>query len=204
MHTLMSLPYSLEALQPYIGADTLQIHHGKHHQAYVNKLNEILAGYPDLLEMSIEDLLKNLDSVPENIKTAVINNAGQVYNHNLYWESMRPNAGGEPIGKLAEEMNATFGSFENFKEEFSNLGVTQFGSGWAWLSVDVSGKLVIEKTGNADSPIMHGKTPILTMDVWEHAYYLNYQNRRPDYISAFWNVVNWVEVSRKYGVAVNG
>lgn len=204
MHTLMSLPYSLEALQPYIGADTLQIHHGKHHQAYVNKLNEILAGYPDLLEMSIEDILKNLDSVPESIKIAVINNAGQVYNHNLYWESMGPNAGGEPTGKLLEEINTTFGSFEKFKEEFSNLGVTQFGSGWTWLSVDASSKLVIEKTGNADSPIMHGKTPILTMDVWEHAYYLNYQNRRPDYISAFWNVVNWTEVSRKYEEVMNG
>ena len=200
----MSLPYSLEALQPYIGADTLQIHHGKHHQAYVNKLNEILAGYPDLLEMSIEDILKNLDSVPESIKIAVINNAGQVYNHNLYWESMGPNAGGEPTGKLLEEINTTFGSFEKFKEEFSNLGVTQFGSGWTWLSVDASSKLVIEKTGNADSPIMHGKTPILTMDVWEHAYYLNYQNRRPDYISAFWNVVNWTEVSRKYEEVMNG
>lgn len=204
MHTLISLPYSLEALQPYIGADTLQIHHGKHHQTYVNKLNEILADHADLLEMSIEDLLKNLDSVPESIKTAVINNAGQVYNHNLYWESMGPNAGGEPNGKLLEEINTTFGSFEKFKEEFSNLGTTQFGSGWVWLSVDAGSKLVIEKTGNADSPIMHGKTPILTMDVWEHAYYLNYQNRRPDYISAFWNVVNWTEVSRKYEEVVNG
>lgn len=198
----MPLPYDYTALEPYIGADTLKFHHDKHHQTYVTKLNEILTEYDDLLALNIEDLLKSVDVLPEKIKSAVINNGGQVYNHNVYWESMGPNAGGEPTGELAEKINSTFGSFENFKQEFNNLGATQFGSGWAWLSVDKDGNLVAEKTANADSPIMHGKTPILTMDVWEHAYYLNYQNRRPDYMNAFWNVINWDMVSKKYNEAI--
>ena len=202
MYTLNPLPYAYDALEPYIGADTLTIHHDKHHQTYVTKLNEALAGHDDLLNMSIEELLKSLDSIPENLKTAVINNGGQVYNHNLYWESMAPNAGGMPTGDLAEKINQTFGSFDSFKEQFTTLGATQFGSGWAWLSVDSDGNLSIEKTSNADSPIMHGKDPILTMDVWEHAYYLNYQNRRPDYINAFWSIVNWAEIERKYAIFV--
>jgi superoxide dismutase, Fe-Mn family len=202
MFVLNPLPYSYDSLQPHIGADTLQIHHGKHHQAYVNKLNEILAEHTELLELPIDVLLKHIHSVPENIKQAVINNAGQVYNHNLYWESMGPNAGGQPTGQLAQKIDSVFGSFQNFKEQFNNLGVTQFGSGWVWLCVDDSGNLSIEKTANADSPLMHGKNPIMTMDVWEHAYYLNYQNRRPDYINAFWNVVNWVEIERKYTEAL--
>ncbi len=202
MYTLKPLPYAYDALEPYIGADTLTIHHDKHHQTYVTKLNEVLAGHDDLLNLSIEELLKGINSVPENLKTGVINNGGQVYNHNLYWESMAPNAGGMPTGELAEKINQTFGSFDTFKEQFTTLGTTQFGSGWAWLSVDTDGNLSIEKTSNADSPIMHGKDPILTMDVWEHAYYLNYQNRRPEYISAFWSVVNWAEIERKYELFV--
>jgi superoxide dismutase, Fe-Mn family len=202
MFVLPPLPYSYNALEPYIDEQTLIIHHDKHHQTYVNKLNEILTPYPELLEMPLESLLKNLSQVPEAILTAVTNNAGQVYNHNLYWESMGSDAGGEPTGGLAEKIKSQFSSFEVFKKEFSNLGVTQFGSGWVWLSLDSNGELSLDKTSNADSPLMHEKTPILTMDVWEHAYYLNYQNRRPEYIEAFWNVVNWTEIERKYQALV--
>jgi superoxide dismutase, Fe-Mn family len=202
MFVLPPLPYAYNALEPYIDEQTLIIHHDKHHQTYVNKLNEILTPYPELLEMPLESLLRNLDQVPESIRTAVINNAGQVYNHNLYWESMSSDAGGEPAGELAKMIQSKFGSFADFKKEFSALGVTQFGSGWVWLSLDSNGELCLDKTSNADSPLMHGKTPILTMDVWEHAYYLKYQNRRPDYIEAFWNVVNWTEIERKYQALV--
>jgi superoxide dismutase, Fe-Mn family len=202
MFVLPPLPYAYNALEPYIDEQTLIIHHDKHHQTYVNKLNEILTPYPELLEMPLESLLKNLDQVPESIRTAVTNNAGQVYNHNLYWESMGSDAGGEPTGELATKIQSKFGNFADFKKEFSALGVAQFGSGWVWLSLDANGEICLDKTSNADSPLMHGKTPVLTMDVWEHAYYLNYQNRRPDYIEAFWNIVNWTEIERKYQALV--
>jgi superoxide dismutase, Fe-Mn family len=198
MFTLSPLPYAYDALEPYISKETLTFHHDKHHQAYVNKLNEILQPYPELAQMELVALLQNLDQVPESVRQAVINNAGQVYNHDLYWQSMGPNAGGEPVGELAEKISQTFGGFENFKTEFSNAGVTQFGSGWAWLCVDDNSELHIEKTSNADSPIMHGHTPILTMDVWEHAYYLDYQNLRPKYIEEFFKVIDWQAAEERY------
>jgi Fe-Mn family superoxide dismutase len=201
MHTLMKLPYQYSDLEPFIDAKTVEIHYSKHHQTYVNKLNEALAG-TDYAQRDLADLLKNVESLPENLKTPVINNGGQVYNHNLYWESMSPNSKAQPEGILAEKINQKWGSFDNFKSEFSNLGATQFGSGWVWLSVDQNKELVLEKTSNADSPIMHAKTPIMTMDVWEHAYYLKYQNLRPDYIKAFWSVVNWSEIESKFLQAV--
>ncbi|MEM1312046.1 MAG: superoxide dismutase [Patescibacteria group bacterium] len=201
MFVLPPLPYSYNALEPYIDEQTLIIHHDKHHQGYVNKLNKALEQYKDLLEMPLEELITNLDKVPEGIRTAVTNSAGQVYNHNLYWESMSSPNSSTLSGELADKIDTDFGSFENFKERFSTAGTGQFGSGWVWLSLDQENKLVIDKTGNADSPLMHGKKPLMTMDVWEHAYYLNYQNRRPDYIEAFYNVINWEEVARKYEAA---
>jgi Fe-Mn family superoxide dismutase len=201
MFKLMQLPYAYDALEPFIDEQTVQIHYGKHHQGYVNKLNTALEGYSELLNLDLADLLLSSE-VPEDLKTAMFNNGGQVYNHNLYWESMAPNAGGEPTGELLEAINRNFGSFDKFKEEFSQAGSTQFGSGWAWLSVDSEGVLSISKTSNADNPLYHGKTPIMTMDVWEHAYYLKYKNARPDYIQAFWQVVNWEEVGRKFATAV--
>jgi Fe-Mn family superoxide dismutase len=201
MFKLMQLPYAYDALEPFIDEQTVQIHYGKHHQGYVNKLNAALEGHSELLSLDLADLLLSSE-VPEDLKTAVFNNGGQVYNHNLYWESMAPNAGGEPTGELLEAINRNFGSFDKFKEEFSQAGSTQFGSGWAWLSVDSEGVLSISKTSNADNPLYHGKTPIMTMDVWEHAYYLKYKNARPDYIQAFWQVVNWEEVGRKFATAV--
>ncbi len=198
MFTLMQLPYNYEALEPYIDAKTVEIHYSKHHQAYVNKLNEALNSFPDLQNKTLEELLINLQDLPEDLRTPVLNNGGQLYDHNIYWESMSPNTESQPSGELAQAINQKFGSFEKFKEEFATLGTTQFGSGWAWLSVDQNGQLVAEKTSNADSPLLHGKTPILTMDVWEHAYYLKYQNKRPDYIQAFFNVINWTKVGQKY------
>lgn len=201
MHTLMKLPYQYSDLEPFIDTKTVEIHYSKHHQTYVNKLNEALAS-TDYAEKDLVDLLKEIESLPENLKTPVINNGGQVYNHNLYWESMSPDSKAQPEGTLAEKINQKWGSFDNFKSEFSNLGATQFGSGWVWLSVDQNKELVLEKTSNADSPIMHAKTPIMTMDVWEHAYYLKYQNLRPDYIQAFWSVVNWSEIETKFLQAV--
>jgi Fe-Mn family superoxide dismutase len=199
MFKLMQLPYAYDALEPFIDEQTVQIHYGKHHQGYVNKLNAALEGHSELLSLDLADLLLSSE-VPEDLKTAVFNNGGQVYNHNLYWESMAPNAGGEPTGELLEAINRNFGSFDKFKEEFSQAGSTQFGSGWAWLSVDSEGVLSISKTSNADNPLYHGKTPIMTMDVWEHAYYLKYKNARPDYIQAFWQVVNWEEVGKKFSL----
>jgi superoxide dismutase, Fe-Mn family len=198
MFTLPTLPYSYESLEPFIDAKTVEIHHSKHHQTYVNKLNEIVVANPELEGKTLEELLTGLDSIDQSIRQVVLNNAGQVYNHNLYWESIAPNAGGQPTGALLEKIVTDFGSFDNFTELFTQAGITQFGSGWAWLSLDADGKLVIDKTSNAESPLMHGKQPILTMDVWEHAYYLNYQNRRPDYIKAFWSVINWTAVSEKF------
>jgi len=193
-HQLPSLPYAFDALEPHIDAQTMQIHHGKHHQAYINNLNTALEAHPDLQAKSVEDLIKDLNALPEAIRTAVRNNGGGHANHSLFWTLLAPNAGGAPTGKAADAITGAFGSFDAFKEQFAKAATTRFGSGWAWL-VSSSGKLAIESTANQDSPIMEGKKPILGLDVWEHAYYLKYQNRRPDYIGAFWNVVNWDTVN---------
>jgi Fe-Mn family superoxide dismutase len=197
-HELPPLPYDFAALEPHIDAQTMQIHHGKHHQAYVNNLNAALEKHTDLQKMSAEELLRNLGSVPEDIRPAVRNNGGGHVNHTMFWKMMAPNAGGPPSGGVAEAIKASFGGFDAFKEQFAKAGVSRFGSGWAWL-IDNNGKLSIESTANQDNPIPDGKKPILGIDVWEHAYYLKYQNRRPDYITAWWNVVNWAEVNRLFG-----
>lgn len=199
-YTLPELPYAYDALAPHIDEETMVIHHDKHHAAYVTKVNAALENHPELAELSIEELMQKLDSVPSDIKSAVQNNGGGHANHSLFWEILSPNGGGQPSGALAEAINETFESFEAFKEKFSTTGANRFGSGWAWLVV-TDGKLEVIDTLNQDSPLSLGKTPILGLDVWEHAYYLNYQNKRPDYISAFWNVVNWDEVSKRYEAA---
>lgn len=196
-YELPQLPYAYDALEPHIDKQTMNIHHTKHHNTYVTNLNNALAGHDDLLSKSVEELIANLDAVPESARTAVRNNGGGHANHSLFWELLSPNGGGNPSGALAEAIDAKFGSFDAFKEEFAKAATTRFGSGWAWLSVN-NGELELTSTPNQDSPIMEGATPILGLDVWEHAYYLNYQNRRPDYIGAFWNVVNWDEVSKRY------
>ncbi len=198
--TLPELPYAFDALAPHIDEETMKIHHGRHHNTYVTNLNNALEGHADLADKSLEELISNLDALPESIRTAVRNNGGGHANHTLFWEVMSPNGGGEPTGELLDAINATFGSLDTFKEEFAKAGATRFGSGWAWLIVD-NGKLAVTSTPNQDTPVMEGKTPILGLDVWEHAYYLNYQNKRPDYISAFWNVVNWDEVAKRYNAA---
>lgn len=198
---LPKLPYEYAALEPHIDARTMEIHHTKHHNAYTTNLNKALEGHADLQGKSIDELLaNNLAIVPEAIRTAVRNNGGGFANHNLFWEIMGPGKGGEPGGELGEAIASTFGSFAAFKEQFTAAAVGRFGSGWAWLIVD-GGKLAITSTPNQDTPIMEGKTPILGLDVWEHAYYLNYQNRRPDYIAAWWNVVNWDKVAELYAAA---
>jgi Fe-Mn family superoxide dismutase len=197
-HSLPPLPYDFSALEPHIDTQTMQIHHGKHHQAYVNNLNAALEKHPALQSKSAEDLIRDLAAVPEDIRTAVRNNGGGHVNHTMFWTLMAPNAGGAPTGTLADAITAAFGSFDAFKEAFGKAGVGRFGSGWAWL-IDTGGKLSIESSANQDNPISEGKKPILGLDVWEHAYYLKYQNRRPDYISAWWNVVNWAEVAKLYG-----
>ena len=199
-YTLPDLPYAYDALEPHIDARTMEIHHSKHHQGYVNKVNAALEGHADLAAKSVEDLVSDLAAVPDEIRTAVRNNGGGHANHSLFWTVMGPGAGGEPGGELAEAITGTFNSFENFQSAFNKAGATRFGSGWAWLSVD-NGTLVVESTPNQDTPLSEGRTPILGLDVWEHAYYLNYQNRRPDYIAAFWNVVNWDEVARRFAAA---
>ena len=198
-HTLPPLPYPTNALEPHIDAQTMEIHHGKHHNAYVTNLNAALEKAPELASRSLEDLLKNLNAVPEAVRTAVRNNAGGHWNHSQFWLTMGPGGGGAPTGKLAEAINASFGEFEKFKEQFNAAGVGRFGSGWVWL-VKEGGKLAITSTPNQDNPLMEGKpAPILGNDVWEHAYYLKYQNRRPDYLKAWWNTVNWAEVSKRFG-----
>jgi Fe-Mn family superoxide dismutase len=198
-HELPALPYSHDALEPYIDAKTMEIHHGKHHQGYVTKLNGALEGHSDLTGLSVEDLLSQIDSVPEGIRQAVINNGGGHANHSLFWSIMSPNGGGPPTGELATAIEAAFGSLDAGREEFTTAASTRFGSGWTWLVVDGNGDLKIYSTANQDSPIMSGDTPIIGLDVWEHAYYLNYQNRRPDYIDAFAdNVINWDEVTKRY------
>ncbi len=198
-YTLPSLPYAYDALEPHIDAQTMEIHHTKHHQAYINKVNEAIVG-TTLENKSVEALITDLGSVPENIRTVVRNHGGGHANHSLFWLIMAPQAGGTPHGELAKAIESTFGSFEQLQKDFNNAAATRFGSGWAWLSVE-QGKLVVESTANQDSPLSAGRTPILGLDVWEHAYYLKYQNRRPDYISAFWNVINWDEVARRYADA---
>ena len=199
---LPPLPYGENALEPHIDARTMGIHHDKHHAAYTNNLNAALEGHADLAGESIEALLGDLNAVPESIRTAVRNNGGGFANHNLFWEIMGPNAGGEPTGDLAAAIDDAFGSFSAFKEQFAKAAATRFGSGWAWLYVGKDGKLAITSTANQDTPLMDGNTPILGIDVWEHAYYLNYQNRRPDYVSAWWNVVNWDAAAAKYSAAM--
>jgi len=195
-HTLPQLPYAHDALEPHIDAQTMQIHHGKHHQAYVTNLNAALEKYPDLQSKSIEDLLRDISKVPEDIRPAVRNNGGGHMNHSAFWKWMAPNAGGSPTGALGDGIKAAFGSFDGFKEQFTKAGVTRFGSGWAWL-IESNGKLSIESSPNQDQPIMEGKKAILGVDVWEHAYYLKYQNRRPDYLAAWWNVINWDEIAKR-------
>ncbi len=197
---LPNLPYAHDALEPHIDAKTMEIHHGKHHSGYTSKLNAAIEG-SDLASKSIEDILANVSSAGAGVR----NNGGGFYNHSLFWSIMSPNGGGSPSGELAEAINAAYGSFEKFKDAFSNAAATQFGSGWAWLSVKADGSVEVSSTANQDNPLMdvveHKGTPILGLDVWEHAYYLNYQNRRPDYIEAFFNVINWEEVARRYAAA---
>ncbi|HEY7685026.1 MAG TPA: superoxide dismutase [Gemmatimonadales bacterium] len=199
-HTLPALPYDFAALEPHIDTQTMQIHHGKHHQAYINNLNGALDKHPELHEKSLEDLLRGINTVPEDIRAVVRNNGGGHHNHSLFWTIMAPNAGGEPGGKLADAIGKAFGGFAKLKEAFATAATTRFGSGWAWLAVS-GGKLEVFSTANQDSPLMDGKVPILGLDVWEHAYYLKYQNRRPDYVGAWWNVVNWPEVARRLDAA---
>lgn len=197
-HELPKLPYKYDDLEPHIDAQTMEIHYTKHHQGYVNKLNAALEGYDNLIGKSIEELLSNPSVIPEEIRTAVRNNGGGHYNHSLFWPSLSPDSSNSLEGyKVGEAIDSVFGSFDEFKEKFNSAASTVFGSGWAWLVVN-NGSLEIVKTANQDNPISEGKKPILGLDVWEHAYYLNYQNRRPDYIDAWWNIVNWEEVSRRY------
>ncbi len=195
-HVLPPLPYAFDALEPHIDAKTMEIHHDKHHAAYVTNLNAALEKFPNLQSKSIETLLREINSVPEEIRAAVRNNGGGHMNHSMFWQIMAPKAGGEPTGALADALNQSFGSFAAFKEQFAKAGMGRFGSGWAWL-IHAGGKLSIESTANQDQPIMDGKVAILGVDVWEHAYYLKYQNRRADYLAAWWNVVNWSEVAKR-------
>jgi len=195
-HELPTLPYAFDALEPHIDAQTMQIHHGKHHNAYVTNLNAALEKHPDLQSKSIEDLLRNINTVPEDIRTAVRNNGGGHANHSMFWQVMGPNAGGQPTGAIADAITASFGAFDTFKDQVSKAGVGRFGSGWAWVLLQ-GGKLAVESSANQDSPLMEGKTIVFGVDVWEHAYYLKYQNRRPDYLAAWWNVVNWNEINKR-------
>ena len=198
-YTLPELPFAKDALEPHIDAKTMEIHHGKHHNGYVTKVNAALEG-TDLADKPIEEVISNLSAVPADKRGAVQNNGGGHANHSLFWSILCPKGGGAPEGELAEAINTEFGSFDAFKEKFAAAAGTRFGSGWAWLSVD-GGKLVVESTANQDNPLMEGRTPIMGLDVWEHAYYLNYQNRRPDYVQAFFNVVHWGEVAKRYAAA---
>ncbi|MGC4083653.1 MAG: superoxide dismutase [Vicinamibacterales bacterium] len=197
-YSLPPLPYAFNALEPHIDARTMEIHHGKHHQAYVTNLNAALDKHPELHAKSIEDLLAGISTVPEDIRQAVINNGGGHANHTMFWEIMGPGGGGAPTGAIADAINSSFGSFDKLKEEFKKAAVGRFGSGWAWV-IDNGGKLVVESTANQDSPLMTGKTIVFGIDVWEHAYYLHYQNRRPDYVDAWWNVINWSAINKRLG-----
>ena len=195
-HTLPPLPYALDALEPHIDRQTMEIHHGKHHNAYVTNLNAALDKHPELHKKSVEDLIRGISSVPEDIRAAVRNNGGGHANHSMFWQIMTPKTEGPPTGAIADAINSSFGSLDTFKDLFAKAGVGRFGSGWAWV-VDAGGKLVIESTPNQDSPLMEGKKVVFGLDVWEHAYYLKYQNRRPDYIGAWWNVVNWEAINKR-------
>jgi len=197
--TLPPLPYDYAALEPHIDTQTMQIHHDKHHNAYVTNLNAALESHPNIASQSIEDILRNIGDVPEAARQAVINNGGGHANHTLFWEIMGPNGGGEPTGALADAITKTFGSFADFKAKINDAGVKRFGSGWSWLVLDKSGALQVLSTANQDSPLMQGQTPLLGVDVWEHAYYLKYQNLRPKYLEAWWNTVNWAEVAKRFG-----
>lgn len=200
-HELPSLPYDFAALEPHVDETTMRIHHGKHHAGYVSKLNGALEKHPQLADWPVEKLLAQLSEVPEDIRTAVRNNGGGHANHTLFWSIMSPSGGGEASGDLAKAIKDAFGDFASFKGRLSDAAVGRFGSGWGWLSLDAKGKLVVESTPNQDSPLLEGRTPILGVDVWEHAYYLKYQNRRPEYVEAWWNTVNWEEVARRYAAA---
>jgi Fe-Mn family superoxide dismutase len=199
-----SLPYDYNALEPYIDEETMHLHHDKHHTAYVNNLNAAVQNNSELANLSVEDLLRRINEVPENIRTTVRNNGGGHANHSMFWRIMKPNGGGEPTGALADAINQAFGSFQEFKTRFNDAGAKQFGSGWAWLVLDQGGNLQVRSSANQDSPFMDGQYPIMGNDVWEHAYYLKYQNRRADYLNAWWNVVNWDEVARRYEEARGG
>ena len=198
--TLPPLPYDFAALEPHIDAKTMEIHHGKHHQTYVNNLNEAIEKAPELAKKSLDELMRNVSTIPEAVRTAVRNSGGGHWNHSMFWQIMAPKAGGEPAGNLGSAIKSAFGDFAKFREQFSAAGVGRFGSGWAWL-INSGGKLSITSTPNQDNPLMEGKKAIMGLDVWEHAYYLKYQNRRPDYISAWWNVVNWKEVEKRFAAA---
>lgn len=201
-HQLPPLPYPTNALEPHIDATTMEIHHGRHHNTYVTNLNAALESAPELQSKTVEELISDLNAVPESIRTAVRNNGGGHANHSLFWTVIGPNGGGAPTGALAAAIDSELGGFEKFKEDFAKAAATRFGSGWAWLAVSPEGKLKVYSLPNQDSPLMEGDTPILGLDVWEHAYYLKYQNKRPDYIAAFWNIVNWEEVGKRYEAAV--
>ncbi|EGL14095.1 superoxide dismutase [Paenibacillus chitinolyticus] len=200
-HQLPALPYPNNALEPHIDATTMEIHHDRHHNTYVTNLNAALEGHADLQNKSLEDLISDLNSIPEAIRTAVRNNGGGHANHSLFWETIAPNAGGQPTGALAQAIDSELGGFDKFKEDFAKAATTRFGSGWAWLALGKDGQLKVYSLPNQDSPLFEGDTPLLGLDVWEHAYYLKYQNKRPDYISAFWNVVNWDAVNKRYEAA---
>ncbi len=195
---LAPLPYAADSLEPFIDAQTMTIHHDRHHNAYVTNLNKAVAGKADLAGKSVEELVRNLDALPADIKTAVRNNGGGHYNHDLFWKSLRKNNGAGPKGGLAKAIDAKFGGFAKFQEEFTKAAMTQFGSGWAWLTIDASKEIRVEQTANQDVPLTAGRTPLLGLDVWEHAYYLKYQNKRPDYVAAFYNVINWDFVAERY------
>jgi len=199
--TLPPLPYDYDALEAYIDSETMTLHHDKHHASYVKNLNEAIAPYPDLQGQSVEELLLNLDSVPEDIRTTVQNNAGGHANHTMFWSIMTPDSQGQPTGEIAEAIDLAFGDFATFQTEFNTAGKKQFGSGWAWLVMDSDGKLAVTSTANQDSPLINGQYPILGNDVWEHAYYLKYQNKRTDYLDAWWNVVNWEEINQRFSTA---
>ena len=203
-YTLPPLPYDYSALEPHIDARTMEIHHSKHHQTYITNLNNALEKAPELQNKNLDELLRDLNAVPESIRTTVRNNGGGHWNHSMFWVIMAPNAGGEPTGGIADAIKSSFGDFTKMKEQFNAAAMGRFGSGWAWVTADRSGKLAIESTPNQDTPVMEGRSPVMGVDVWEHAYYLKYQNRRADYVAAWWNVVNWPEVNKRYEAVRSG